>query len=159
MKITFATNEIIEIQSETLQGVNFNNYNLHRVVFEELDLNNSSFIDANLRGSFLAKANFTKANFTRANLISTDLRETNLTNAILINCKAFSALFENSNLQNANLEGASIRGASFLNAKLQGANMKCIDIENALFWGAIYDNYTLWPNTFNPEKYGCLFRK
>lgn len=136
MKIVFATGNFIEIESNTLRNFIFDNYDFHRVILEELNLSNSSFVHANLRGAFLTKANFSSCNFSNSSLIVSDLRQAQLVHA--------------------NLNGANINGANFEMAELQGADMRCSNIETAKFNGAKYDNKTKWPENFSPEKFGCL---
>jgi len=34
--------------------------------------------------------------------------------------------------------------------------MRCLEIEEAIFRGAIYNKATIWPDGFNPEDFGCI---
>jgi len=75
--------------------------------FDEADLENVNFKNAELKF-----AGFASANLKNADLSGADLRY---------------AYLDNTNLSNANLEGANLEGAIINNVILTGANLKCIN--------------------------------
>ncbi|WP_406603609.1 pentapeptide repeat-containing protein [Niabella agricola] len=52
MKVFCHDDRIIEVPYDSLTGVSLDNLNLHRAQLESIDLSNSSFENANLRGLF-----------------------------------------------------------------------------------------------------------
>jgi uncharacterized protein YjbI with pentapeptide repeats len=67
--------------------------------------------------------------------------------------------FEGCDLRFANLEGADVAAAHFEGAQLTGTIMRCRRIEIATLIGAYFDEYTQWPDGFDPEKAGAVFVK
>jgi len=157
MELKFVTDRVIKIDSDTLESLSFNDFDLHRVILEELRMDNSTFVNANLRGSFLWKSSFIDCNFKFANLIMADLRESILIRANLSSCKLNNALLDNTDLSNACLENADVSGTSFVNSKMLGANMDCKNIDEANLKGSVFNDQTIWPINFDPLKKGALY--
>lgn len=84
----------------------------------DVDLQGSSFVDANLESIFFLGTNLKKSNFTMANLKWTYLDDADL----------IGACFAYSNLKGAYLRRADIRGANFEYAELKGANLEGADL-------------------------------
>ena len=81
------------------------------------NLQESSFIRANLyernfEGGNVEKTNFTRANLTRANFKAASLIKANFNNA-----KLFEADFTCANILNANFEGANLNNATWADGK------------------------------------------
>lgn len=156
MEIKFLTDEIINIEGDSLTNLDFNNSNFHRIILENLDLSHSTFINVNFRGALLMHTNFSYCDLTNANLIVTDLRDSIIINANLSNVVAYSCDFRHAKLQHANLKGANVESANFSFANLSGADMTCINLDKAIFQDTFYNKSTIWPKDFNPEKNGCI---
>ena len=158
MKVFFATGEFIELPFDSLIGANLDGLNLHRVLLEEHDMRNASFVGADLRGAQMWKSNLTKANLDKASLITADLRYGKFLNASFKSSRAIGCQFDGSNLYEADFEDADIGHASFVKSNLSGAKLQCLRIELASFKEAVFDSRTLWPSGFNPIQAGALFK-
>jgi uncharacterized protein YjbI with pentapeptide repeats len=155
MKITFVTDQEIEIPGDSLEGINLDGRDLHRVILDELNLTNASFVSAHLRGAFLYKGIFAHCDFSSSNLIVCHCKEANMQYANFQNSVAYSCDFSKADLRFANFQGSTINGAKFKEAMLQGAIMECLGVEEAIWDGALYDEKTVWPDGFDPEAHGC----
>ena len=98
------------------------------------DLYGADLYGADLGGADLGRANLGGANLGGANLGGANLGRANLGGA---------------NLGRANLGGADLRGANLYGADLYGANLGGADLR-----GADADQYTRWPEGFNPATAG-----
>lgn len=61
-----------------------------------------------------------------------------------------AADLDGSNLSGANLSGANLHGAS-----LRGANLEGADLHGVVLAGAMYDEDTRWPDSFDPCVHGA----
>ena len=113
--------------------------------------------DAKLPGIDLSKFDLSQAVLTRVNLTGAKLRGTILMGADLMGA----------NLSGADLTRASLRGADLRGANLSGAvlgKMHILDfvslgspkIEDTDLKNAVYDQYTQFPEKFNPAKRGMI---
>jgi len=113
--------------------------------------------DAKLPGIDLSEFDLSQAVLTRVNLTGAKLRGTILMQADLVGA----------NLSGADLTRASLRGANLRGANLQGAvlgKMHILDlvslgshkIEDTDLKNAVYDQYTQFPEKFNPVKRGMI---
>lgn len=128
--------------------------------------------------------NFTGANFSESNLEglsvdkATKLDEANFSNANLRN-SSLSGSFRDSNfsstdIQNSFISSCDMRGSRFFKAKmsgddfvmqnvdLRGANLSTADLRPSVFEDVIYDQFTVWPQGFNPRdtsSYTCIYRQ
>ncbi|WP_411162133.1 pentapeptide repeat-containing protein [Flavitalea sp. BT771] len=89
---------------------------------------------------------------SKANIITAYFMDAILKNCILDGSAASGCTFTNADLRNASLQGVNITNADFSNCRLQGSVLKCIGIEKALFKGAFYDKFTIWPEYFTQKK-------
>ena len=149
-------NEPIHIYSKTLVKANLSGFNLHRALLANTDLSQAKLVKAHLRNAELKKSVISNASFHEANLVLADCR-----GAILINCDFSDSIcnhcdFSNADLSDANFSNAKVNMAVFNGAKLIGANMKCDDLNEAIFNNAIYDETTIWPENFNPKVKGAI---
>lgn len=69
MIIKFETGEEITLEVYSLIGVNLDHENLHRAIFEDMDVCNASFKKANLRNAVFDRANLVGTDFFGAALI------------------------------------------------------------------------------------------
>lgn len=114
---------------------------------DNIDLHGKSLVDAqlgfaNLRAANLADVDFTNADLTAANFSGADLSRANLRSADL-----HSVNLRKANLTDADLAYATLQSADWRGAILMGANLS-----RATFKGGRYDQYTVWPEGFLPEK-------
>ena len=89
------------------------------------------------RGADLRWANLMAADLMRADLYEADLRWANLRGA---------------NLSGADLRWADLRGADLHEADLHGADLRGADLSGADLYEAIWNEYTIWPNGFDPKE-------
>ncbi len=147
---------------------------LSRIQLKRAILNNSNFSHANFMQAILERAQFQntqcfKTNFTGANLNHADFRGASLSRAIFIHCDAhgsnFSAAdliktdFSSANLQNTSFLNAKLNGSDFRSADLRGARLDKTDLNGAKLINAIYDEFTQWPEGFDPQSAGAILKK
>jgi len=128
--------------------IDLSGYDLSRIIFNKVNLSGSILKDADLREADLMEANLVGTslvgtNLTFANLNGADLRSANLSNAILINTNLKAVDFSNAVLMRVDL-----RGANLTDANLEATNMD----------GAIYNDKTVWPEDFEVEQSGAVFK-
>lgn len=102
-------------------------------------------------GSILANANLHRAGFGKwrgcnshlewSNMVGANLSEADLTESDLT-----GANLENANLTNADLTAANLRSANFSGAKMEGTRLS----------GAVANQYTTWPDNFDPGAAGVI---
>ncbi len=110
---------------------------------------------ANLRGANLRGANLYGANLYGANLRGADLYGANLYGANLGGAYLGGANLYGANLYGAHLRGADVYGADLGGADLGGAYLYGADLYGADLGGAYADQYTRWPEGFNPAAAGA----
>ena len=119
-----------------------------------------NLINANLKGSNFAKSVFRNANFTNTNLVDANFKDSNLEGSLFKN-----VISKNSNLKYTDLRKATFEGdfgifTDLSNSNLIGADFKKAYMTNLNLAGAIYNEYTEFPNWFNPKsKNMILFNK
>lgn len=89
------------------------------------------------------------------------LESANLAGANLRFANLAEAEFRYANLEGASLLGANLEKAALVGANLQGAELLGVNLERAALWGAnleraIYNDYTIWPEEFNPKEAGAI---
>lgn len=105
------------------------------------NLDEINYTAAWLPGSNMEGASLRLTNFTASNLMGANFKKADLTGAVLYN-----ALLDNADFTSSKLYGADLRWARLTGAKLDDA-----DLTNA-----IYDNTTIWPQGFDPQKAGAF---
>jgi uncharacterized protein YjbI with pentapeptide repeats len=91
-------------------------------------------------------------------LFDLNLKSTNLSRAILSDANIGYTSFKQANLSNADLSRAILTSVTFEQANLRGANLSSIVIEeSSSFVDAIYDEYTLLSEGFDPVAEGMKF--
>ena len=108
-------------------------------------LNGANLYGANLRGADLYGVNLCGANLSGANLSGANLYGADL----------YGANLRGADLYGANLSGADLRGADLYGADLCGANLYGANLSGADLYGANADQYTRWPEGFNPATAGA----
>jgi uncharacterized protein YjbI with pentapeptide repeats len=107
----------------------------HVVIFDNINLDNCSFLKANLSGAFFRESSMIRATLYNANLSSTGLFKCNLSQSNLQH-----AIIASTHLIKANLSGAILEGTKFVDLDLS----KCIGLESCEHYGPSYiDSQTL----------------
>jgi hypothetical protein len=96
---------------------------------------------ADLQGQSLVGCVLTGVDLTMANLSFADLRGADLANADLTRSTLAGATLAGTNLQGANLKGACLQNADLREAELTGAS---------------FDQFTTWPDRFDPVAAGAV---
>jgi BTB/POZ domain-containing protein KCTD9 len=132
------------------------------------DLNESHIplSNINLAGAFLSDIKLPWVRLDGANLSNTRLNQANLQEAILTKSNLHKAWLQEANLKNAKLFGANLTDALLseanlseavlTNAKLMGANLQKATLDKVDLEGAIYNNKTRFPQSFNPSQHSAI---
>ncbi|OWT53623.1 hypothetical protein CEY08_28860 [Achromobacter insolitus] len=154
--LKYQTGESFTVHLNSLVGANFRDVNFHRIIFDGMDLRGADFSRANLRN----------VGFVEAEISDVKMQNAFLVNSYFMGAKMHFAKLTGATLVGADFTGADLTGAIFFNAnaqfscfqkaKLTGADMRVENAERALWAGSIYDEKTLWPMGFDPEKFGAI---
>lgn len=120
---------------------NLQNANLRDTYLEKADLKGANLQKANLQDAFLEQANLKGANLQKANLKgafleAVDLKGANLAGVNLEGANLTGAILLDVNLEEANLEGANLAGATLGAVNLRGANLEGANLIGAGLGGA-----------------------
>ena len=132
----------IHLKNATLRGINLDYSDLAKASLEGINLNLSSLKGVNLVKANLAQAFLKKANLSQANLFQANLQR---------------AYIEAANLKEANLRETNLKQASLIKASLEGADLRGAKLRGTLFYGAYYDETTLFDSYFNPLNEGMEY--
>ncbi|MBT7095797.1 DUF4440 domain-containing protein, partial [Candidatus Poribacteria bacterium] len=135
-----------------LEGAGFGSANLHSADLRWADLTDSSLVGADLGDAQLLEAKLTAAVLTDANLEGAGLESVDLNGAILRDAKLSNAVLHSATLKKADLYGADLRRCDLRGADLSGANMFGVQME-----GAVHDESTVFPGSFDPSGLGMHF--
>jgi hypothetical protein len=94
-------------------------------------------------------ADLSKAKLRDANMRNVDLRGADLNGADLSKAYLKGGYLYKVNLSGVNLEGANLEGANLKETNLEGTNLS----------GAKYNEYTIWPEGFDPIQAGAKLIK
>jgi len=160
--------------------------NLKRAHLVEAEINGANFVEANLQGANLVGALLKEANLTRAILVganlgwstmaqsrlveaelggatltgvdlrAADLHDAHLTMVNLKRADLSQTNFAGANLLRANLEEAILTAADLTGAVLLWANFTHARLDSANLDRATYNQYTLWPEEFDPAAVGAV---
>ena len=144
-----------KLNDAKLIGANLTNADLTLANLRNANLTDAKLIDAKLYGAKLIDANLTNADLTLATLTKANLEDANLTNANLGGADLeyadlTNAILTDANLTVANLTNAILYGADLTNAILTSATLTRVDLRGANLEGVKYDEYTKWPEGFEP---------
>lgn len=155
---------IIKMAGLDLRGIQLNRANLNNSNFSHANL-----MDASLERVQLQNTQCFKTNFSGANLAHADFRNAALSRAMFIKINGSGVNFSAANLIKAEFVKANLRQAIFLNAKLNGADFRNADLRGTRFdktdptgakWNnALYDEFTIWPENFDPKAAGAILRR
>jgi uncharacterized protein YjbI with pentapeptide repeats len=109
------------------------------------DLAGENWDEANWLAAWLPGSNMSKGSFVHATLKAANLTGAKLAQADLSGADLRDALLDDADLSGASLERADLRLTSLKGATLTGADLT----------GALYDDKTVWPDGFDPDKAGA----
>jgi uncharacterized protein YjbI with pentapeptide repeats len=69
-----------------------------------------------------------------------------------------SGIFDHGNFTRAQFRDANIGWARFRGAIFDGADLRCLGLDEADLTGASCDKHTVWPAGFSPEDHGVVVR-
>lgn len=159
------------LSGNNLQGADLGGADISEASLYNVNLSQGNLQNANLRHSILNGANLSNTNMKSANLSDARLEKVNLSGADLseANCNGThfdeadlsKANLTHTNLSWANLNGTNLQGANFDHtnlheAKLHGADLRNADLSQAKLHEALYNETTLWPQGFDPDKHGAI---
>ncbi len=160
IKIYFETDEMIELDLETLNFAQFEGRDFHRAIFDNQEMICANFHKALLRNTLFINSTLDGADFSGAKLMGALFENASLKNSNFTDSMPIDANFKNANLINSIFKGADLFGASFQRADLRGANLiGCERINETDFQSTIFDEHTLWPHDFDPVAHGAIFLK
>jgi uncharacterized protein YjbI with pentapeptide repeats len=145
----------ITLTKAKMQKVDLRGADLTKAFMVEVDLAGAKLERIDLKGAVLSKANLKGAQIKNGNLQcsllrGTELQEANLEKANLSNADLNSAqLGVNSVGEKTNLKDANLKGANLLNVDLRETRLQSTNLE-----GAIFNQYTQFPNDFDPFSAG-----
>lgn len=118
---------------------------------------NANLRKANLTATNLQNARLEKTNFYKANLEEVRLDWAHLEDACLIYAHLEKAILVYVDLRGANLQKAHLEGTDLKWAHLEGADLRKITYDDHTLWTeAKYNEFTQWPDGFNPVVAGCI---
>ena len=138
-----------KLSGADLSGAYLDGAYLYGAYLDEANLGRANLYGAYLDGAYLYGAYLGRANLGRAYLREADLSGANLYGADLGGANLGGADLGEANLREADLSGANLVGADLREANLSGA-----DLGEADLGGANADQYTRWPEGFNPATTG-----
>ncbi|MGE8567934.1 MAG: pentapeptide repeat-containing protein [Achromobacter sp.] len=153
--LKYQTGESLTLSLDTLVRADFRGANFHRLMFDGMDLQNADFSRASLRnvgfvGSKISGVKMVGARLMNSYFMRVIARNSDLTNAI-----AVGADFSNGDFTGATLYNLDVRFANLERTKLVGADVRVKNAGDASWHGATYDENTIWPSNFDPEKAGA----
>jgi uncharacterized protein YjbI with pentapeptide repeats len=148
--VHFETGEELELPLECLAGSNLRGLELHRAVFDSLDLIKTDFSGANLRNASFNNSLLNGVVMRGAALMNAALIGAQIKAADLSGVMAVGADFSEADLSMSNLKDSDVGGASFIKANLCGVNFGVRRMDGAFFFEAIFNEETVWPEGFDP---------
>lgn len=149
-----------------INGVNFANANMQSAnlagaLLREADMTHAVLVGANLGWSAMAQSHLVETELGGATLTGVDLHAADLHGAHLVmaNLKRADlsqANLSGANLLRANLEEAVLTAANLTGAVLLWANFTHARLDGANLDRATYNQYTIWPEEFDPAAVGAV---
>lgn len=141
-------NTILELEDDRDYGRDLSDLVLRNADFEGMTLEGWWFFDSDMVGANMKQADLYWANFVGAKLKNADFRFAILNGALLD-----YADLRNADLRNTDLSYDKLGTA----ASIKGANLADIIFnEGTNFQGVRYDDSTIFPKGFVPEKFGLI---
>ena len=154
-----------DLQGADLWGADLSGADLWEADLSGADLSRANLAEAHLVEADLEKANLSLANLRGVRLSGANLREARLRGAILEGADLFADLWQadpwgadlsGTDLSGADLWEADLSGANLSYANLAEVNLEGANLNGATLKGAKYTIDTIWPEGFDPEKYGAI---
>lgn len=141
-----------------LTGINFEGADLrlakittaktvHRAIFNRADLSRSNLSGTTFNGTDFIEAKLNKANLKDSQVQYANLSRADLSQANLEGCRISVGTLDGTNFGKANL-----RNCKFYRCDLRGANFKDAILKGTFFDESEYDDTTIWPANFKPER-------
>ena len=143
-----------KLSGADLSGANLGGAYLRGAYLGEAYLDGADLSGAYLDGAYLYGAYLGRANLGRANLGRAYLGGAYLGGAYLYGADLSGANLVGADLGEANLRGADLRGADLGEANLREADLSGANLVGADLGEANADQYTRWPEGFNPATTG-----
>lgn len=121
----------MDLQDTKLVHANLQGAHLHKA-----NLRNANLAYANLRNAYMKSANLQSTNLKQSNFQSAHLWKANLKKANLVVADFRLASLVDANLSDANLNRANLQGTDLRDANLQGANLRYTNLQDANLEGA-----------------------
>jgi hypothetical protein len=153
-------------KQKDLQGINLEDNDMASWNFAGQDLSNADVQEGDLSGADLTGANLSNANFRAAILTGANLVQANLANTdfAVRERTGRPADLSQASLTRANLSNGQFTDAILTNADLTGASLKSadfsrvVDLTSVLFNPeTVYNQWTLFPDGFEPSEAGLTF--
>ena len=156
VKIEREHEEPFMLNVASLRQIHLDGISFHRCFLNDLDFGGSVLTDIDFRSAKLNHAKFASALFERCCLIMAESRAACYEACVFQDTLLFYSDFSGSSFRGADLSGGIIKEAIFRNCDLRGADMSCEGLETCSFEGAIYDDWTIWHNSFHATQSGAL---
>lgn len=150
-----------EMDGVNLAGAHMQSANLVGALLREATLTRAILVGANLGWSVMRQSCLTEAELGGATLAGVDLRAADVhgANLIMANLKRADlsqASLSGANLLRANLEEAVLTAADLTGAVLLWSNLARARLDGARLDQATYNQYTIWPEEFDPTAAGAV---
>ncbi len=115
-----------------------------------------------IANKILKNINFQKIDLSKKKLINKiidkcDFWESNLKFSYFENCKIKNTIFSDADLCNSSFINSKLYNVNFSHSNLKNVNFKGCQFKNINLREAIFDDKTIWPKKFNPEKFGAIY--
>lgn len=154
--IIFETGEKLDLPLTSFVKSSLRGLELHRAIFDGLDLTEADFTGSNLRNASFNCSLLYGAVMNGSALMNASFIGANMNCVHLLDVVAAYADFSGADLSMANLKNADVGGSSFVSSNLRNVNFDVKRIEGAVFFGAKYNDETIWPKGFSPESFGAV---
>ena len=141
--------ELIAYKSD--QQINMSNLGFAYKEIYALVITNTMFRDA-----IFVRTDFSYAVLKRMFLAGVDFSEAILYRAEMSEAYLCNAILKGADLKQAILNGAVLDGGTLRGADLRGADLRNASVSFTDFTNAIFNDFTLFPEGFNPIEYGMI---
>jgi uncharacterized protein YjbI with pentapeptide repeats len=155
---------VISVNDVNLSSANLRNGVLSNLIFTLGDFDGALFEGSSLRN----------VNFQGSIMFDVDMRRVFIEGSVFYGIQGYGAKFQNSTLRNVRFHGSSVQGADFSDSTMEGvvigkdninhlsdisgADFSNVDLNGVRFEGAKYDDFTQFPDAFDPSSYAGLLK-
>lgn len=144
-----------------LRGADFRRLDLTGLELRNACLDGAAITAATLADADVRGASFRGALLGSVSLLGTRLEGAALDGADVIGCDAVGTVFRHGSLRGARLDTSDLNGADLTGVDLSGAQAYAANLRGACLAGAklagvVYDQWTRWPDGFQPEACGAV---